>query len=337
MPLLADYLRQKILPWMNDNPQERFIVGRKRMQQAQMPPGVTLSRHSIKGERTIIKDRRYYGNIRTFSARYPDAGLVEMEVFKIVVILAGRARYRVNTSRIECGPGYFFIIPPGIPSSDGRHDPYNAPGTFCEALVFALYPHAVQCMLSRSETDQDYAYRENYLFQDERLVTLFRLTVEELVEQRLSFNAIGCSTWLAFWLALQREVEEEKFLNPGPIGRPVQSQSRNTDFTSELLSYIQPRLKQPLSLETVAKGMYLSRTQFIRRMRQETGKSFVQFLNDYRIEEAKKLLHDSDWSITAIAGFLGFKSPTYLQRVFRHSTTKTPTEYREWVRSKKVR
>src|SRR5690606_22970122 len=99
-------------PWMHDNPQERFLAGRKRMLQTQMPPGLTLARRTIKGERIIVKNRRYYGNIRTFTARYPQAGLVEMDIYKIVVILAGRANYCISSYSIECGPGYFLIVPP---------------------------------------------------------------------------------------------------------------------------------------------------------------------------------------------------------------------------------
>lgn len=337
MPLLADHLRQKLIPWMNDNPQQRFIVGRKRMQQAQMPRGVTLARRPIKGERIVVKNRRYYGNIRTFTARYPQAGLVEMDICKIVVILAGRAHYCVSSYSLECGPGYFLIVPPDTPSSDGPRCPYNAANTYCEALVITLYPHAVQAMLTRSDADGSYSYLENYLFQEERLVTQFRLAIDEIIEERINAAAISSFALAAFWLALQREMQEGKYLTPGPIGRPAALNQKEADFSGELLDYIQSRLNQPLSLEAVAKGMHLSRTQFIRRVRQETGKSFVEFLNDYRIEEAKKLLRDSDWTVTAIAEFLGFKSSTYLQRVFRESTGRTPTQYRSAVRSKRVR
>lgn len=336
MPLLADCLRRKLIPWMSEKPEERFIVGRSKMQQAQMPGGVVLTRRAVKGERLIVKNRRYYGNIRTFTARYPEAGLVEMDIYKVVIILAGRANYRLGNYSIECGPGYFLVVPPGTPAPEGSRCPYNARGTFCQALVLTLYPHAVQCMLTRSDADGSYTYLENYLFNDERLVTLFRLMTDEIREERRECKAIASLTLAAFWTAVQREIEDGKYLNPGPIGRPAIANNTETDFTGELLDYIQSRLTQTLSLESVAKGMYLSRTQFIRRVRQETGKSFVEFLNDYRIEETKNLLRDSDWTITAIAEFLGFKSPTYLQRVFRNSTGKTPTEYRKWIRSKKV-
>ena len=337
MPLLTDYLRQKLIPWMNQKPTERFIVARQQMQQAQMPSGVVLSRRAIKGERVVIKNRRYYSNVRAFSATYPDAGLIEMEIVKLVVILEGRADYQMGHHAVKCGPGYFLIVPPGVPTPEGRRCPYNAAGHFCTALLLTLYPHAVQAMLTRSDADGNYTYLENYLFQEERLVTQFRLATDEIAEARNEATAIGSFALAAFWLALQREMQEGKYLNPGPIGRPAAPNQKEADFTGELLDYIQSRLNQPLSLEAVAKGMHLSRTQFIRRVRQETGKSFVEFLNDYRIEEAKNLLRDSDWTVTAIAGFLGFKSPTYLQRVFRDATGTTPTQFRSEVRSKKVR
>ena len=74
--------------------------------------------------------------------------------------------------------------------------------------------------------------------------------------------------------------------------------------------------------------MHLSRTQFVRRMREETGQTFVEFLTDYRIKEAKTLLRESDWTISAIAGFLGFKTPSYFRTVFLRQTGQTASAYR---------
>jgi two-component system response regulator YesN len=78
----------------------------------------------------------------------------------------------------------------------------------------------------------------------------------------------------------------------------------------------------------VAREMYMSRTQFVRRMRKETGKTFIEFLNSYRISEAQTLLKQSEWTTHTIAQFLGFKSPTYFYALFRTQVGCTPGEYR---------
>lgn len=157
------------------------------------------------------------------------------------------------------------------------------------------------------------------------------MLVEELTEGREDNERIGRDLLSAFWMALQRELREGHYTNPGPFGRPEVLQTKRddtSDFKTELLYYVQTHLNQPLTLERAARGMYLSSAQFARRMRQETGKSFVQFLTDYRIEEAKVLLRDSNWTVTAMADFLGFTTPSYFQIVFKRHTGKTPTQYR---------
>jgi two-component system response regulator YesN len=75
--------------------------------------------------------------------------------------------------------------------------------------------------------------------------------------------------------------------------------------------------------------MYLSRSQFSRRVRAETGKTFVELLNEHRIETAKELLRDTDWTINSITSFIGFKTPHHFQSLFREQTGMTPNTYRQ--------
>jgi AraC-like DNA-binding protein len=57
-------------------------------------------------------------------------------------------------------------------------------------------------------------------------------------------------------------------------------------------------------------------------------------LTDYRIAEAKVLLRDSDWTVNAIAEFLGYSSASYFQKVFRREARQSPSKYRKSVQQK---
>lgn len=155
--------------------------------------------------------------------------------------------------------------------------------------------------------------------------------MRELLGERNGSLAIASDSLTTFWEILQRDVEEELYINPGPLRRSVPARENRAGFEAELLKYIQSHLNQPLTLENTARGLYLSRTQFVRKMRQEVGKTFVQFLTDYRIAEAKALLHDSDWTINAIAGFLGFNSSrrllikVFLEKPCTHTNGSVPS------------
>lgn len=59
------------------------------------------------------------------------------------------------------------------------------------------------------------------------------------------------------------------------------------------------------------------------------NKSFSEFINHYRIEEAKRLLKESKQPITVISFDTGFNSLTSFNRVFKESTQLSPTEFRQ--------
>ncbi len=64
-------------------------------------------------------------------------------------------------------------------------------------------------------------------------------------------------------------------------------------------------------------------------VRETTGKSTTQHINDRVINEAKALLVHSDWSISEIAYSLGFEYPNYFSNFFRKNTGVTPLSLRK--------
>jgi len=330
MSLLLKSLDSKLISLFQKNMREHFIVARPKMSVASMPDGVVLERRKIVGPRVIIKNRRHYGNVRNLIARWPEAGLGESENFKLVCVLEGTCDFPIGNYGLKFGEGIFLIIPPRTPHPEGVLLPYHGNNGFCDMLNILLHPQAVQCYITRSRQEDDRVrFIENYLFKNVRLTTTFALLMEEMVEDGDNSNSIGADLLGAFLKSLRREIAEKHYINPGPVGRPMPQRKESGDFKAELLRYIQAHVNQQLTLEGVARGMHLSRSQFTCRVREETGQSFIELLTDYRISEAKVLLRDSDWTITAIAGFLGFKTPAYFYNVFKHVTGETPGEFRK--------
>jgi AraC-like DNA-binding protein len=334
MSILAETLHAKLIPWSRDNASKRFIVARSKMSATEMPDGVILKRRKIAGPRVIVKNRREYGNVRSRIANWPEAGLQEWEHYKMVCVLNGRMDFQAGNYAVQCGEGFYLLLPPSMPEPDGIKS-YHGESTFCDVLNIILHPHAVQCFVSHAEHGQRVECRENYLFKSNGLILIFQALMEEMFRGGDGSYQIGADLLSAFWTTLQRDVQEQRYINPGPVGRPDIMTQKSAGFEADLLHYIQTHLNESLTLENVTRGMYISRAQFARRMRQETGKTFVQFLTDYRIAEAKVLLQDSDWTVTTIAGFLGFKSNNYFQTVFRRATGKTPRQYRTAIRKKR--
>jgi AraC-like DNA-binding protein len=340
MSILLDFLNARQHSTLKpQNPEykadvsQRFIVGGSHLSPAKVPEGVQLTPRKIVGPRVVVKGHRYFENFRGVIARWPESGLEEWTHHKLVYVLAGRLQFQLGHYAIQCGKGYCLVLPPGIPQPDASQM-YDGVDQFCEYLNVILHPHAVQCFISQAQNGHVILCRENYLFQNNRLAVLFRLLMDELIKEEKYSSHIGEDLLAAFWTMLLHETELGRYVTPGPEGRPRTALAENEGFEASLLHYIQTHLNQNLTLERVAQDLYLSRTQFVRQMRRETGKTFVQYLTEYRLGEAKTLLEDSNWTVSAIAGFLGFKSPTYFQTVFRRATGQTPSQYRAEKRRK---
>jgi AraC family transcriptional regulator len=71
----------------------------------------------------------------------------------------------------------------------------------------------------------------------------------------------------------------------------------------------------------------MSRTNFIRHFRRETGQTFHDYVTAQRMEEAERLLREGEWSLSFIRQFIGLR-PTQFLTQFKKHTGLTPAEFR---------
>ena len=64
-----------------------------------------------------------------------------------------------------------------------------------------------------------------------------------------------------------------------------------------------------------------------------SGRSALNIIHEYIIEEAKILLKTSDKSVSEISYKLGFEYPTYFSRLFKKKTNLSPSDFRKSVKS----
>lgn len=102
-----------------------------------------------------------------------------------------------------------------------------------------------------------------------------------------------------------------------------------TKLAMNVANYIQHHLSETITVEQIAKKLFLSRPYLSRRFKEETGESLTGFILKEKTEEAKRLLRYSEKPLTAISNYLGFSSPSHFSRVFKKYAGYNPREYRE--------
>ena len=95
---------------------------------------------------------------------------------------------------------------------------------------------------------------------------------------------------------------------------------------------VERRYTGHLTLEEVASEIGYSQFYFTRFFKRNTGKTFITFLNDYRIDKAKWLLINSALSVTEIISQVGFESNKTFYRLFKQSMAISPLAYRKQMR-----
>ncbi len=96
---------------------------------------------------------------------------------------------------------------------------------------------------------------------------------------------------------------------------------------------IRVRLREPLTLATVARDIGVHPTHLARMFRRRLGVTPGQYLRRLRLERATSLLADTNRPLVEVAAEAGFCDQSHLTNVLRRGTGLTPAGYRRVVRS----
>jgi transcriptional regulator GlxA family with amidase domain len=106
------------------------------------------------------------------------------------------------------------------------------------------------------------------------------------------------------------------------------SQTPAVGSLKETRRWAAERLQEPLDVAAMANHACVSPRTFARRFREETGTTPLQWLLDQRVQEARRLLEETDLPIEAVAWRAGFGTAASLREHFRRAMATTPTAYR---------
>ena len=124
-----------------------------------------------------------------------------------------------------------------------------------------------------------------------------------------------------FWCMLLEETKE------------IRSSDKNTSETDAnrikvMIQYIREHYAEKITLTDIAHAASVSGREYTRCFSRWLGLSPMNYLNDYRIRMAAKLLLQTDSSIITISESCGFSSNSYFGKVFHEIMGCTPKEYR---------
>lgn len=97
----------------------------------------------------------------------------------------------------------------------------------------------------------------------------------------------------------------------------------------EIQLFILTHYGENITLNMLAEQFYLHPNYLSRFFKEKTGKNFIEYLTEVRMEKVKELLVNTDNKVVDISLMVGYDNPRYFSKVFKQFTGMTPSEYRE--------
>lgn len=104
---------------------------------------------------------------------------------------------------------------------------------------------------------------------------------------------------------------------------------RSNPVIANAIKYINERVALSISLEQAAKAVHVNPVYLSKLFKDETGKNFIDYVTDIRLDRAKEMLKAGQYSIKEITAETGYSDQNYFSRLFKRKFGLTPTEFKK--------
>ena len=115
---------------------------------------------------------------------------------------------------------------------------------------------------------------------------------------------------------------------------PLEFQINSTDRFADLATWMVDHLRENLSLEALAQRACLSSRHFARKFKDAFGGTPAAFVENLRLDEARRRLSERSQTIEAVGTSVGFKSDDSFRRAFQRRFGVSPGMYRNGFRAR---
>ncbi|MEG2570388.1 MAG: AraC family transcriptional regulator, partial [Clostridia bacterium] len=103
---------------------------------------------------------------------------------------------------------------------------------------------------------------------------------------------------------------------------------RHRAAITSAIDYVNQNFTDDVSIEKAARVAMLSQSYFSYLFKSMTSKTFVEYLNELRIQEAMTLLKNTNKRVVDICFESGFKNVNHFNRTFKNYSGISPMQYR---------
>lgn len=113
--------------------------------------------------------------------------------------------------------------------------------------------------------------------------------------------------------------------------REYEEESSDGAIIHKVKQIIHAKLDQDISLQYIAEQVYMNHQYLSTLFKKVTGKRYIDYVIECRLEKAKKLLSETNLKIYEIAELSGYPNVKHFINIFRRYVNVPPTEYRKLI------
>ncbi|HIZ80987.1 MAG TPA: helix-turn-helix transcriptional regulator [Candidatus Mediterraneibacter pullistercoris] len=163
----------------------------------------------------------------------------------------------------------------------------------------------------------------NHIFHctSEMQQVLWKLLIESFEHSYYTGTLIICYLQEALLLLLQfyETISHKTLLSD--------SKSSQNDLLSEILTYMNTRIAEPITIEEICHEFFISRSSLQALFKTHLNTSPKNYLLNIKLQKSKELIRENQYTISEIAYMLGFSSIHYFSRLFKKYFNTTPSSY----------
>ncbi len=118
-----------------------------------------------------------------------------------------------------------------------------------------------------------------------------------------------------------------------PKSDSVAAEEGQQKIVDSVISFLKDNIENPITLDNVVENIAFSKTYLKALFRKKTGSTIMKYLTRLRMDRARQLLSDGNFTVSEISGLCGFSTVHYFSNTFKKETGMTPTEYAKTVGS----
>jgi AraC-like DNA-binding protein len=324
-------LERQMIPAWERYGMEHLAVSEKTLQelkQQPLPEQMQIRVKKRRGKHVVKRPKATIVN--TLIESWPEDDLLSSRFPVLMYVRGGKADIQLGDYVVQCPPEHFLLLSPGVPQPAGQNPHMERPcqGKSCELWWFRPSGHDdfVALTVCYSVEDEHYYSGNYYIVNDAQVAQIYHAFTREAMDRHHDYAKISFSLLHAFLRLFLREFKAGRFYNRGiNLPKSVSSAISPIEMARQ---YIEKNLNHPLTIDIVARAVFMAKTSFMNQFQQETGQTFREYLMERRLEEAKRWLLGEACSVEKVCQFVGLKNSRF-HELFKQRFGMTPGEFRK--------